>query len=339
VGSDKADVRDVIRRLLTQHGSVTSGQVARAAGVTRQAAHYHLRKLATAGEVALTGRGRGARYTRMVDVARRYSLVGLEEDEVWGEIHDRLPSRITANARSILGYAFTEMLNNAIEHSGGSSAEVLLWLGEPRAAFEIVDDGVGVYRHLRQRLGLGDERTALLELTKGKRTTAPEQHTGEGIFFTSKAVDIFELDANGLRWIVDNVRADEAVTESIRSKGTRVRCALDPSTTRVLRDVFERYTTRDSYEFSRSRVAVRLFRTGDRFVSRSEARRIGADLEGFEEVEIDFAGVEEVGQGFADELFRVWASRHPGTRLIPANMSPAVEFMIRRAGGPAEEGR
>jgi hypothetical protein len=54
-------------------------------------------------------------------------------------------------------------------------------------------------------------------------------------------------------------------------------------------------------------------------------------LERFREAVIDFNGIDEVGQGFLDELFRVWAREHPDTRLVPINMSPVVERLVRRA--------
>jgi predicted TPR repeat methyltransferase len=38
----------------------------------------------------------------------------------------------------------------------------------------------------------------------------PERHTGEGLFFTSKVVRRFVLEANRLGWIVDNQRGDFA---------------------------------------------------------------------------------------------------------------------------------
>jgi hypothetical protein len=74
---------------------------------------------------------------------------------------------------------------------------------------------------------------------------------------------------------------------------------------------------------------VRLFDQGPNFVSRTEAKRLAAELESFTEVEIDFRGVEQVGQGFVDELFRVWQDNHPQTRLIPINTNPAVDALLR----------
>jgi uncharacterized protein (DUF1330 family) len=79
---------------------------------------------------------------------------------------------------------------------------------------------------------------------------------------------------------------------------------------------------------------VKLFSYGVRFVSRSEAKRLCDGLERFRHVVLDFAGVEAVGQGFADEIFRVWASQHPEVELSPENMAPPVAFMVSRTREP-----
>ncbi len=98
---------------------------------------------------------------------------------------------------------------------------------------------------------------------------------------------------------------------------------------RYLTGVFAEYT-RD-FEFTRTRMVIRLFAIGTEFVSRSQARRLVGGLERFREVVLDFGGVELVGQGFADEVFRVWAKQHPEVALIPIAMSPPVAFMVERA--------
>ena len=79
------------------------------------------------------------------------------------------------------------------------------------------------------------------------------------------------------------------------------------------------------------RHVIRLSDTDSILMARSEARRVLSTASGFEEVGVDFAGVEQVGQGFADEMFRVWPSQNPGVHVIPINMNEAVDFMVRRA--------
>ena len=252
----------------------------------------------------------------------------LEEHLVWGTLTAAVGVDESSPAGMVLRYSFTEMLNNAIDHSGGTTVEVDAWVTPEMMSFRITDDGDGAFSHLRRGLGLADDFEAISTLSKGKQTTCPQRHTGEGIFFTSKVNDLFRLSSNGKRWTVDSVRGDQAVGVSSVERGTVVFAQVHPLTTRSTKDVFEEYSK--DHEFVRTRPAVKLFGIGLRFVSRSEARRLLIGLDDFTEIDIDFAGVDDVGQGFVDELLRVWPLEHPGKVINPINMNDAVEFMVRR---------
>ncbi len=263
------------------------------------------------------------------DWRRTLGISGLEEHVVLRDVEAALGLEGEASAAAaIFRYAFCEMLNNAIEHSEGTQATVSVWSGSASLGFEVLDDGVGCFAKVRGQWDLDNDMESILELSKGKRTSAPDSHTGEGIFFTSRAVDGFRLDANGLSWTVDNTRDDQAVGVSPIATGTSVGAVIARHSQRTLQQVFERYT-RD-LEFVRSGPRLKLAEIGGVFVSRSEARRLTSGLEKFREVELDFSDVESVGQGFVDEVFRVWAAQNPDTLLVPVNMNPAVEFMVRR---------
>lgn len=265
----------------------------------------------------------------------RQPLAALREDVVWDELA-RAQIDPEVAARPIFRYAFTEMLNNAIDHSDGTQVNLFAWISDDRLAFLIRDDGVGAFAKLREGLGLTDHFAAVQELSKGKRTTWPEHHTGEGIFFTSKAVDVFQLVSNGVRWTVDNVRQDVGLGDVPDEQGTSVYCEVIPATARTLREVFAKYTT-DDHAFRVTRPIVKLFGYGVSFVSRSEAKRLLDGLDDFDDVLVDFTGVTDVGQGFVDELLRVWPRSHPGKQVIPINMSNSVEFMIRRGLSPGNK--
>jgi anti-sigma regulatory factor (Ser/Thr protein kinase) len=253
----------------------------------------------------------------------------LAEHEVWRRLVADLSLDTATNAGRISAYGFMEMLNNAIDHSDGHQVVVTVWITPESWRFEIRDDGVGAFSRLRTGLGLGSEFESVQELSKGKRTTDPARHTGEGIFFTSKVMDLFQVTSGGVRWTVDNIRGDVALGTVPVAEGTIVTCQIDPSTDRELRSVFLEFT-RD-HAFVRTRPVVKLFEIGTTFVSRSEARRLLDGLErDFETVEVDFAGVEDVGQGFVDELLRVWPNANPGHTVVPINMNAAVDFMVRR---------
>lgn len=328
----------LVHDLLDQQAEVSIGDVLERSGLTRQAIQYHLKKMVESGELEPIGAGRGRRYRRPLLFEARLEVKGLQEDQVWKQVRASVPDleRLNRYADRIANYAFTEMLNNAIDHSGSENVRVTVGPRGERFAFVIADQGVGAFEHVRRQADLEDHPAAIQEISKGKMTTDPKHHTGQGIFFTSKAVDLFSIASNGWRWFVDNTRTDQTIGESEIKRGTVVGFEVDPNTERNLTAIFDEYTDDETLAFDKSRTAVRLFEFDVTFVSRSEAKRLARNLERFREVIVDFRGVEEVGQGFADELFRVWAGDYPETDLVPVNMNRAVKLIVDRALADAE---
>jgi anti-sigma regulatory factor (Ser/Thr protein kinase) len=340
----KPSVHEIVNLLGTIGGTGFSvSEVAERTGTSRQAVHRQLARLVRAGELASEGKGRGTRYrlvvargipsvARVVAFERRYPREGLAEDRVWDEVVAALPilaTPVARNARAVMAHALTEMVNNAVDHSGSSSVTVRAGGDQRQHWFEVEDVGIGAFENVRVGFGLASPLAGLQEISKGKRTTQPARHTGEGIFFTSKMADQFELVANGLAWLVDNLRQDHAVGGVSPGPGTTVRFEVATDRREPLEATFARYT--HDFQFDTTRTVVKLFSYGVRFVSRSEAKRLVEGLDLFREVILDFAGVEAAGQGFADEVFRVWASAHPAVVLRAENMSPPVAFMVERA--------
>ncbi|MPZ68679.1 MAG: DUF4325 domain-containing protein [Actinobacteria bacterium] len=323
----------LIRELLDEQGRISSGDVADAAGVTRQAAHYHLRRMVEMGELLAVGKGRASHYIRSSVWSGQYETQGLEEHLVWRDLAAAVAavSSLRNEATAIARYSFTEMLNNAIDHS--ESERVIVSIGESgdSLVFTITDEGVGAFERVRRTKRLEDHVAAIQEIAKGKLTTDPSKHSGQGIFFTSKAVDVFVLVSNGWKWVVDNKRGDQSISRVRSHAGTRVEFTIDRMTDRSLKSVFDEYTDEATFAFDKSRTVVRLFEFDVSFVSRSEAKRLTRNLEQFVEVLVDFQGVDEIGQGFADEIFRVWQRDHPDTRLSPVNMNQSIELLVEQA--------
>jgi anti-sigma regulatory factor (Ser/Thr protein kinase) len=326
------DPKLVIAALLAQKSAVTSADLVAATGLTRQAVHRHVREMIAAGQMFAEGAGRGARYiTRRTTARVRRARAGLDEAALYEELEDQLEElralpRATAR---VLHYAFTEIVNNAIDHSRAKWVEIAIDVGSETIVVEVTDDGVGAFAHVRKAMGLASDLEAIGELSKGKTTTDPERHSGQGLFFSSKAVDAFVMESGALRWMVDGRRGDNAIASAPPRKGTFVRFEVARDTKRDLRALFDEYTT--DHEFDRTRTVVRLFAYGVTFVSRSEAKRMLHGLDRFREVVLDFTGVDAIGQGFADEVFRVWTRAHAGTRIEPVHMAEPIAFMVTRA--------
>lgn len=328
----KVKARD-LAGLLAAHGSVSSGELAAALGVSRQAAHAQLRREVAAGRLAPSGSGRGARYVPVSTLESRFSypVATSAEDRIVSDLERRIAAlqeldRETATAFS---YVAGEMLNNAIDHSEGSTIEVSVRVGEHTVELTIGDDGVGAFERVRAARGLESHVEAAAELTKGKVTSMPDRHSGEGIFFSSRVAQRFELHANGHALIVDAPRDDVALLAEPPRAGTLVHAVLARPPRRTLRQVFDAFT--EDFAFVRTRTVVKLFGLGRDFLSRSEAKRLLHGLERFREIVLDFQGVPGVGQAFADEVFRVWARAHPSSVLEPIAMNDDVRFFVERA--------
>ena len=75
------------------------------------------------------------------------------------------------------------MLNNAIDHSESKTANIYIMEDFISLRLAIRDYGVGIFQKVQQSLGLSSQNYSILELDKGKCTTDPDRHSGEGIFF------------------------------------------------------------------------------------------------------------------------------------------------------------
>jgi hypothetical protein len=176
---------------------------------------------------------------------------------------------------------------------------------------------------------LQSEYEALEHVFKGRQTTAPEAHTGQGIFFTSRIADRFTLRSHAIEPTRDNVREDLFVKDIAFLTGTEVEFQISRQSRRSLQKLFQEFANED-FEFSKNKVQVKISaETGA--LSRSEARRLLYGMDAFEEIVFDFSGVDEIGQAFADEIFRVYANQNPSKRVTFSGANPAVSFLITQA--------
>jgi hypothetical protein len=308
-------------------------------GITRQAVNKHIQKMREMGTIAVTGTARKPVYS-LAEMERgmfSYPLQpGLAEDVVWTNDVRPILEHLPGNVLNIWHYAFTEMFNNAIDHSGGSTIDVVISKNALNTEIAIHDDGVGIFRKIQGEFDLIDERLAIFELAKGKLTTDPANHTGQGIFFTSRMMDEFSILSGGLMFDHQRSRSDDWLLERTRpGKGTNVWMSLDNHTSRTTRKVFDEYSGGDDYAFNKTVVPLTLAKFGaDELVSRSQAKRVLARVNLFATVLFDFKGVEHIGQAFADQIFRVYANEHPEIKLLPINMRKAVQEMVDRARKP-----
>ena len=329
------EIRDFICELVFNNQSQKlATAVSEQFGISRQAAQKHVKKLVDAGLLTMSGTTKAASYALalLADENEEHELTpDSSEDAVWRSFVRPQLGDIPHTIISICQYGFTEMFNNVIDHSEGKSAVVSVRRTAFHIEITVKDDGIGIFRKIRRDFGLDDERHAILELSKGKLTSDPAHHTGEGIFFTSRMFDRFSI-LSGKNLFTHTVEHDDWLLEVDEGdQGTLVTMEIRLATDRTAKMVFEKFATIDHPGFYKTHVPVILAQYGDEnLVSRSQGKRVLTRIEKFTEVILDFKGVTEVGQAFIDEIFRVFLQSHSDVHLLPINTNESIEWMIRR---------
>lgn len=331
---------EAVRRFIIDHLEKHPSDIVRVTaekfGCTRQAVHKHISRLSAEGAISTEGATRRKTYrlSRLAMWRKAFELTSpVAEDQVWREHVSPSLGKLPDNVLNIWHYGFTEMFNNAIDHSAGRTVTVEFRKTAAFSEIVLFDDGVGIFRKIKSAMNLLDERHAVLELAKGKFTTDPRNHSGEGIFFASRMFDDFAVLSGDVAFSHEIDKPEDWILQRPESTGgTAVFMKLNNHTSRTTRKVFDKFASPDDYGFTKTVVPVKLLRYGDdNLVSRSQARRLMTRIEKFRTVVLDFSGVSSIGQAFADEVFRVFVNAHPGVELVPMHSSSEVKRMISRA--------
>jgi anti-sigma regulatory factor (Ser/Thr protein kinase) len=300
-------------------------------GISRRRAGLLLKKLVAAQWLVSEGTPRrpAHRPGALRQVVQHYALQGLQEDLPWRR--DFAPFfELPAGVQRMAQHAFTELVNNAVDHSGGSRVTVSMRQTPLHLQLLVSDDGCGLFDRIAQSFAIDDPRLAMFELSKGKLTSQPERHSGHGLFFSSRLADVFDVHANRAAFQYRGWGAPGwHATRSAPHNGTSIYLAIALDTTRTL-DAVLRASSNDGggYGFERTRVPLRLIGEGRALASRADARHVVTRLAQFRHAEIDFSGIDDVGHGFADELFRVARGSLPGVVIEAVGTGPRVSAML-----------
>ena len=100
---------------------------------------------------------------------------------------------------------------------------------------------------------------------------------------------------------------------------------IHPQAEQNLNEVFDKH----GLAFVKTQVSLSLLKyEGEELISRSQARRLMARVDQFEEVGFDFQGISTIGHSFADEIFRVYRNAHPEIEIIAYGTTPEIDKAI-----------
>lgn len=307
-------------------------------GISVQAVNTHINKLIDDGWIATSGGRKNRRYFlgEKRSQVKTFEISQIKEDVIWRKEFYFVFNGLKENVIDICHYGFTEIVNNVIDHSNGHDVTILVERNECDVLIMIADDGEGIFKKITRIEQLEDERQALLELSKGKLTTDPDNHSGEGIFFASRMFDKFVIHSKGLVFSHhDRMEFDllQEIPMPEQRIGTLVMMLISVNSERTAKSIYDQFTDGPSeFKFNKTVIPVRMAQyENEKLISRSQAKRLLNRIEKFHWVVFDFDGVVSIGQGFADEIFRVYANKNPHITLTPINMNDDVNAMINRA--------
>ena len=259
-------------------------------GINQATVHSYLNELMDSGVIRRVKRGE---YTLVVS-EYEYTLHRSEGDlDTDTYAYERCLKEHIAdlpqNVRGIWAYAFSEMVNNVMDHSEAETMRVIIRRD---------------YLDTQALILMKSLDEAIQELFKGKLTTDEKNHSGEGIFFTSKLMDEFFILSDGKVFTNNRYDVSQVFDLPEMAGGTGVFMQLSNFTRKNSQEVFDMFSNVDG-GFTKTRIPIKNMFDADP-VSRSQAKRVCNGLNRFREVEIDFSGVDWMGQGFAHQIFVVF---------------------------------
>ncbi len=296
-------------------------------GINRNTVHNYINQMVKENAIKRIKRGKYELVNEVSDyffLRKKGELV--DETDVYEQSLKKHIADLPTNVQEIWEYAFSEIVNNVIDHSNSTSLFVLIERNYINTTVGIGDDGVGIFEKIKNYFNLTSLDDAICELFKGKLTTDKDRHSGEGIFFSSKLMDDFAILSSNKIFANNKFDSSKIIDAPHNKKrGTFVIMVLSNYTHKKSKEVFDVYTDVNG-DFSKSIIPLKNIFDGSP-VSRSQARRVLSSLEKFEEVILDFDGVEWMGQGFAHQVFVLYNNQVPGVKLIPINMNEDVTKM------------
>lgn len=332
--------REIIKQYILERIARGDGNIAQKTaesfGITSNSVYRYLKDLTNSHVIGKEGKNYRLIGKVSTAVIKVYPDAVLGEDVIYNKYIDPCVNDLNHNIQDIWRYCFTEMMNNAIDHS--QATEFFIYVNRTYIDTTIVihDNGIGIFRKIREYFNLPSNKDVFAELFKGKLTTDKEHHTGEGIFFTSKILDTFAAVSDGTYFthnkFADITRDLEEIPKlnnaELFKKGTTILMQLSNFTRKTSKDVFDIYASVDG-GFTKTSIPLKyIYDTYP--VSRSQAKRLTQRFDSFEEVVLDFSDVKQIGQGFAHELFSVYHNQHKNIRLSVINENEEIRKMIHR---------
>jgi len=245
---------------ISQNDTAISKSVSDAFGINQNTVHTYINDLVKKG---IINRIRYGQY-EMTSTQYQYSLKrskGELDTDTYAFDHclSKHINHLAPNVQAIWGYSFSEMMNNVMDHSLAENVSLIIEQDYLNTSVIIADNGIGIFKKIKEHFNFSSLDEAICELFKGKLTTDSENHSGEGIFFSSKMMDEFFILSSGKIFSTnkyENIQIEDFA--GIGENGTGVVMGLSNFTHKNPQEVFDLYANIDGGFTKTRKVATRL---------------------------------------------------------------------------------
>ena len=327
VTDKKRDIILYILNKIEQNNKSISKSVSENFSINQNTVHTYINELVNENIIRRIKRGT----YELVTTKNEYSF-NIKEENIKSDVYiyshyiEGFIKETGENVKKIWIYVLSEMLNNVLEHSEAENLRVTIEKNYLNTKVIFWDDGIGIFNKIKNYFDYDEIDEAVYELFKGKLTTDKKNHSGEGIFFSSRIMDKFVIVSSN-KVFSSNKYDDNMFVNLLDDEfdGTCVLMELSNFSNKKMSDVFSAYTD-EVGDFTKTSIPMKnMFDASP--ISRSQAKRVCDRLDNFKEVVFDFSDVEWMGQGFAHQVFVVFSNQNPKIKLIPINMNDDVKKM------------
>ena len=239
----KKSIKMYILEKIEQNVEGISKYVSQELGISRNTVHAYLNELQDEKIIRKSKRGSYELISNRFEYRFTKDDHELKHDTyAYDKYLYPLIATLPANAEHIWNYGISEMVNNVIDHSGAGELCMIIVQNYLSTSVMLIDNGIGIFRNIKEHFSFANLDDAVCELFKGKLTTDADNHSGEGIFFTSKMMDSFFIISDGKVFTTTKYSNDRVLDAPDFESGTCVYMKLSNFTNRRATDVFNLYS-------------------------------------------------------------------------------------------------
>ena len=304
-------------------------------GVSRQAIHKHMNSLINDKKVIGHGTTKGRYYELIpsVNYSKTFDIqINNNNEKLITEHFIPHFSDLPKNIFEIFEFTTWALINNIYDHANASRLYCKIFINHNEAHFIISDNGVGIFKHIKQRLKLANDHLAALELAKGNLKVEPDYHSGDELYAVIHLFDRVRMESSGKSLIFSNFNQEWEIGDSSQTKGSRIHLIINPSITRTCADIFNLIFNSNKEKI---RIPLNLLDISNHKIvnSREQLGSVLRNINDYKNIEFDFKKINLIGPAFADALIHKTKEKNQHANIKWINTNETVDLLLSRALG------